>query len=309
MKTVRSLTLVSGLVIGLASFATASETFSLADAQGVVGAAANLNQLNAADLTFASLGNYQLSRVRASFSVTEINGTTIDFISENRLRLWAPGSALSSAATLTLTPVGGGYTGTVAGTASAFLPLNALINPIGTWSYRWYNSADDAPLTQADSAITAISLQFNFPLVTPTATHLGGLAPAASINFNTETSVITGGNDTEIGVYFSDGRLVGQDDDSGTGALSNLNLANLPIGTYYIAVGGFNTDFQAGFAVSSASAAVGNIVVNVGNGISTLTGGGALTAAQVQWYSVTIPTPGTLALLAGAGLIVGRRRR
>lgn len=55
-----------------------------------------------------------------------------------------------------------------------------------------------------------------------------------AINFNTEGSLA--GTDTEIGLYDSNGNLIGDDDESGTDYLSSLTLT-LSAGTYYIAVG------------------------------------------------------------------------
>jgi hypothetical protein len=144
--------------------------------------------------------------------------------------------------------------------------------------------------------------------VRPTCIDLGGIS-GASLNFNTEGSVISGTNDTEIAVYNNSGTLLGQDDDSGTGNLSNLNLAGLADGVYYIAVGAFNTTFSNGWGAFSSSAESGTTVVNVTNGVDTLTGGGALAAGQIQWYCITVPTPGALAVLGMGALVVGGRRR
>lgn len=144
--------------------------------------------------------------------------------------------------------------------------------------------------------------------VAPTAINLGGIS-GASLNFNTEGSSLAPSNDTEIGVFDSNGFLLGNDDDSGTGFLSSLNLAGLADGTYYISVSGFNTEFSNGFGVATTSANIGNTVINVTNGTDTLTGGSALAAAGIQWYTITVPTPGAAALLGLGGLMAARRRR
>lgn len=305
MKTV----LVSlAALAAVAGSTLASETIILPNAVPSISAAANANALDGADLTFSATGGYQLSRVRLNLSLTEINGTTGDFISENRLRLWAPGSAIASTATITLTPGGSGYAGTVNATATVYLPLNATFDPAGSWSYRFYHTLDDAPTGLDDAEVTNASLDFNFSVVAPSATHLGNIA-GSPLNFNTEGSVITGGNDTEIAVFGADGRFLGTDDDTGTGNLSSLNLSNLPDGIYYIAVAGFNAAFADGFSAVTTSTATGTTVVNVTNGIDTLTGGGDLASRQVQWYSVNVPTPGSLAFLGLAAIAGGRRRR
>jgi hypothetical protein len=304
MKTV----LVSlAALAAVAGSTLASETIALPNTIPSISAAANANALDAGDATFVAAGGYQLTRLRLNLSVTEINGTTGDFVSENRLRLWVPGSAVASVASFTLTPGGSGYTGTVNATATVYLPLNATFDPAGSWSYRFFHTLDDAPLTQDDAEVTNASLDFNFSVVAPSATNLGNIAGPA-LNFNTEGSVITSGNDTEIGVFGADGRFLGTDDDSGTGNLSSLNLASLPDGIYYIAVAGYNAAFADGFTATTNSTATGNVVVNVTNGTDTLTGGGALASRQIQWYTINVPTPGALAILGMGALIGGRRR-
>jgi len=296
------LALVSGV-------AFAGEVVSLPDAVSSVGSAALANSLSASDVTFSALGGYTATRVRVTFSVTQINGTTDDYLSENRLRLWRTGASVGDAATITLQPAGNGYSGTRTVSAFGYLSGGAAADPAGTWGYRFYNALDDAPTGQPDSSLTNISLEYNFSVVTPSAVSLGSILPGPNLVFDTEHTVITGGNDTEIGVYSSEGRFLGTDDDSGTGNLSSLSLAGLPADTYYIAVAGYNASFADGFAVATNSTATGDISVNVSNGIDTVSGGGRLDAGQVQWYVVTVPTPGSIGLLATAGLVAFRRRR
>jgi PKD repeat protein len=67
------------------------------------------------------------------------------------------------------------------------------------------------------------------------------LTSTTSVTFDTSGS--TPGTDTMIGVYNSDGNLLGADDDSGPGYLSSLTLNNLLAGTYYIAVGYYYVQF------------------------------------------------------------------
>ena len=111
-----------------------------------------------------------------------------------------------------------------------------------------------------------------------------------------------GSFDTEIGIYDAAGNLVGTDDDGGLGLLSALSYgtgsgisqdeiadgssgAALGAGTYFIAVGGYDTAFGAtGFGVT-AGAGTGSFTLNM------------------------IPTPGALALLGLGGLAADRRRR
>lgn len=95
------------------------------------------------------------------------------------------------------------------------------------------------------------------PFVWVQLNYVGG---CDSITVDTE-----GGNfDTEIGLYDSNGLLIGNDDDGGTGALSSLTLTGLSAGTYYIVGGTFNTVFGAeDFAVSTTNTTrTGTIFIN-----------------------------------------------
>ncbi|HYD01282.1 MAG TPA: GC-type dockerin domain-anchored protein [Phycisphaerales bacterium] len=89
-------------------------------------------------------------------------------------------------------------------------------------------------------------------------------------------------NDTEIGLYMPDGTLVDADDDDGSDFHSqltygdNVNIrpafgngfpgdgfdGDLAAGEYYIAVGIFNTIFNAGFDVTSTATATGTVQLN-----------------------------------------------
>ncbi len=93
--------------------------------------------------------------------------------------------------------------------------------------------------------------------------------------------------DTEIGLFNSAGALLANDDDSGDGTASLLNSpTGLPAGQYYLAAGGFNTAFSAGFGATGGSAS-GNLIIN----------------------GLAIPTPAGMALLGVAGVVTARRRR
>jgi hypothetical protein len=145
------------------------------------------------------------------------------------------------------------------------------------------------------------------PVVTPNSTQafLGGsttgtLAPGTHqwfrFNFgggsgfaiDTEGSTFLPSNDTELALFDAQGFLLEEDDDGGTGLLSLITSpAGLPAGTYYLAIGGFNTIWGDGFQATGGSNG-GPFVINGLN---------------------TIPEPGTLGLLGAAGLLALRRRR
>ena len=81
-----------------------------------------------------------------------------------------------------------------------------------------------------------------------------------------------GDNDTEIGLYDATGMLVAENDDIdvSTNRLSRLTFGvgaaagneDLPAGTYYLAVGAYDTDFGVGFDATSSSNLAGSVVAN-----------------------------------------------
>jgi len=75
-------------------------------------------------------------------------------------------------------------------------------------------------------------------------------------------------NDTEIGLYDSNGKLIANDDDDGSSFLSLLSFGlggadgDLSAGTYYLAAGGWNTSFADFFDANSVSTKTGTIQIN-----------------------------------------------
>lgn len=121
-------------------------------------------------------------------------------------------------------------------------------------------------------------------------------------------STLTGGtypDDTEIGLYNSLGSLLVTNDDINFGGGVNTSRvwaggtppaqvpaggtagpASLPAGTYYVAVGGFNSTFGAAFAATSTSLETGSLAL-----------------------TIRTPEPATIGLLVLGGLTLIRRRR
>ncbi len=116
------------------------------------------------------------------------------------------------------------------------------------------------------------------------------------INLSTAGSTLTASsfgsaNDTEMALYDSVGSMIETNDDTDFAAdilTSNLSFASgeLPAGTYYVAVSGFNGTFANAFGVSSNSISTGTIVLN----------------------GLYVPEPTSLALM-GIGCTLIRRRR
>ena len=137
-------------------------------------------------------------------------------------------------------------------------------------------------------------------------TTTGTIASPNWLTADTLGSTLTGGttaNDTEIGLFDAAGTLLVNNDDinfptnpesriwAGTPppqvpAGGTAGPASLPAGTYYVAVGGYNTAFASGFAVTSTSPESGTIKL-----------------------TIKTPEPSTLALLAVSSLVLVRRRR
>ncbi len=114
-----------------------------------------------------------------------------------------------------------------------------------------------------------------------------------AVSFDTEGSTLSGTNDTELFLYDAFGTLLGTDDDDGTGNLSILNSgdelpASLAAGTYYLAIGAFNTTGNANWAVTSTSTQTGNYIIN--------------------GLNVVVPEPTSLALIGLSGMMIRRRR-
>lgn len=115
--------------------------------------------------------------------------------------------------------------------------------------------------------------------------------------------------DTELGLYDSDGNLLDTNDDIGGGVLqSELALANLNPGLYYVAFGAWNTVFADGFDVTTSATTAGDYTLNYDGD----TYSGSLASGSVDFFSfvVAVPEPSsaTIAGLALLGLCFSRRR-
>ncbi len=110
-------------------------------------------------------------------------------------------------------------------------------------------------------------------------------------------------SDTEFGVYSSAGTLLYSNDDASSVAGSNYptgqgarsygqfgaggGAGNLAAGTYYVAVGAFNSSFSNGFVATSASSSTGNIRLSV----------------------QAVPEPATMAAISLGLAAIARRKR
>ncbi|MCA9272493.1 MAG: PEP-CTERM sorting domain-containing protein [Phycisphaerales bacterium] len=191
---------------------------------------------------------------------------------------------------------------------------------VGTWNFEFFESFDDAGI---DATWTNVNFDFyDFAPVGPPASTFVGANPnnmqvepigqsevlwysfdltdgagALPWSISTAGSTNTGGSfgddDTEIGLYDAAGNLIATNDDEdfGAGILTSLlddsTVGALADGTYYVAVGNFNTVYNAGFDATSTSTAEGTSKVT---------------------FSF-VPAPSSVALLGLGGLAAIRRRR
>ena len=123
----------------------------------------------------------------------------------------------------------------------------------------------------------------------------------SALDFNTFGSVI----DTELGLFAANGALLAENDDT-INLQSQIAIpSGLPVGTYYLAVGRFDTVFGDGFFANGLSG--GDFILNYGAGQTT---GGTIGAVGVVWFSFEIatepePDPEALAL---SSVVLNRNR-
>ena len=242
----------------------------------------------------------------------EVNTGT--FASEARIRAISPFNGESNGVDIQPFTSGGFTTSVTATNVNRLLggftgtPFN-----VGgqTWTFSMYESFNDAG---EDAQWDSLAVTFNaFVPPTPPACINLGTWNATQIDTLNSANGTAEGTDTEIALFDSNGILLGQNDDHGTGPanpfafnslLGGLSLTNNAV--YYVAVGGFNSAFANGFS-ATAGTATGNYTLNI-NGVAGVANG-ALAAGTVNWYCFTAPAPSALALLGLGGVVAGRRRR
>ncbi|HRI44317.1 MAG TPA: hypothetical protein PLL78_09545 [Fimbriimonadaceae bacterium] len=205
-----------------------------------------------------TVGGYNLGRIKFSGTLEEINGTTADFGTENRIQVMYPDGRFKNVQLSNTTS----YTGVLAINGGFFLAVGAAA-PFGggTWEFRYINTLDDSPAGGVPDAKCTITftLSDEAPPTPPASTNLGVIAtggetdptPALThtdnhnagdirwyriqiqeavagtkyLDIDTEdTTAFLTGNDTEIAVYDQWGGLIATDDDDGSSLLSQLSF-------------------------------------------------------------------------------------
>jgi hypothetical protein len=170
-------------------------------------------------------------------------------------------------------------------------------DPAGTWTFDFYESYDDGADGLPDATWDYIDFLFgdwSLPEPPPaTLVDVPSVTTGTSTSYEVEWFMFEIGStfdmdinsfgtayDTELGLYDDAGALLASNDD--TGGLQSQILATLEAGTYYVALGGYNTAYNP----------LWDAVGGYASGDYTLT---------------VTPEPGSLVLLA-LGLLVLRRR-
>ncbi len=202
------------------------------------------------------------------------------------------GGTTSGAASPTLTITG--ITPAQAGTYDCVItgPCNSVTSDAATITVTEPSAIDLGTLTDAGSPVSrSVTLSagqvqwYRFTLATAI-----DLSANTFLDIDSEGSnLITGaeGNDAEIGLYSSVGALIATDDDDGSGLNSQLSFgrgtrpavgdgsaydgrdgATLTAGTYYLAIAGYDSIFNAtDFGVTSSSTRTGPAVINLRRGV------------------------------------------
>ena len=142
----------------------------------------------------------------------------------------------------------------------------------------------------ADWSNTVLELSYVTPPAPPRVdTHLNIITDRFS-PFHIDT--LAANFDTELGIYSETGRLIAQNDDmvgsDGSVPQSDIDFyLGLPAGDYYAVVGGFNTIFEDGFAVTPGSIG-GNYTLAAANVNTT----GNLASNEVAYIAFTVGTLG-----------------
>lgn len=302
--------------LGLSCFAAAADKDSVTFTgyQPVQTTLANI-ETGTLQTNVFTVGGYTLGRIRFEGHLNEINGVEAlavgDYGTESRIRVKYPDGRFKD---ISLTTVAGYDTPTGLDVSGEFRLALGAAAPFGggTWSFYYINTFDDNADTLADCELNltvyltdeepttppppagAVDLgTVSDPGLSTTFDHVGGQiewfkitvpeATLASKYLDIDSEGTAGIGDTEVGIYNVYGEMVANDDDDGSGLLSQLsfgpgagNRGNvggadydgrdgvLDPGVYYIACGQFNVTFNpTNFDVTTTSTGSGSFTLNI----------------------------------------------
>lgn len=185
-------------------------------------------------------------------------------------------------------------------TINASRGIFAWANAGDTFAFEAFESFNDGG-DAVDAIWTDVSFDFH---TVASVTNIGSFGSSSTFDFDTATSSF----DTELSLYTANGTLVETNDDAtGLGLQSRLNMGTLAIGEYYLIQSGFNSLYFNGLAVAGAASGDLNVQLNGNTFFSGAHAGNTFTAFSFE----VIPEPSSLLALAGVALVglTTRRRR
>lgn len=361
----RSLLLASSLCV--AAFASAESVITIPNGTGTIDVAGDASN-TVINFTVTGPAYVVTPTITVGGgTITEQIGHEATFATEARMRI-SLASNPAVFADFQMSTVAG-FTGTLALNAGQNISainnqgfVGTTLNPGDVLRIEFFESFQDGPDDEAESVFDGASFTlgtvvppptatFDFGTVSTTVSNTQTYGPAeikwfkftlasaidasTLLQINTElTTAFGAGNDTEIGLYTNDGTLVANDDDGGVGATSLITRGGntapaLAAGTYWVAVGGFNTTFAAAWGATSTSAESGDIVLELrftpvlpptpptvvrdfGTVNANVSDTRNYAGAEVKWYKFTLGAPisaadffeintrGTVGFLGGA---------
>jgi len=189
------------------------------------------------------------------------------------------------------------------------LEWNARMNNAYPGGDLWLLAFQAFPNSQANWTNISVTLSDFVPPPPPPGTINSGitLLEGVAIDINTFAANF----DTEIGLYDSDGMLLAHNDEASFdifGPSQILVPEGLGIGTYFVALTGYNAIFTDGFGVD-VDTPQGSEGGDFGLSINGYALNGTHPQDSVTWFSFqVVPTPSVMAMFAFAGLMASRRR-
>ncbi|HRJ25937.1 MAG TPA: hypothetical protein PLO61_00330 [Fimbriimonadaceae bacterium] len=245
----RSLAVLAGALVVGSAYAVVQDSVTFGPFSPAIGTSTGVTSGTLFTNMFTVTG-YSLGRIDYTGNTVEINGTTVDFVNDNFMRITYPGGTPFAQRVVGSQ---GGYTGTVTFGGSFFVNAGATA-PFGggTWNFNFVNTVDDSPTggvldntmnitfnltdepatpptTVASFDPLADGLSTNsqtysaaqvrwYKLVLPT-----GTGATRFLDLDTETSTSATAA-TALAIWNNSGDLIVSDTSDGSGSLSQLTF-------------------------------------------------------------------------------------